>query len=103
MKKILFMMALSVLFAAPSFAAVTVEETTDAECLINGGYSQSFAEDVFVLKNRAVSKPVEPLYEKSQNILVRGFRKLFGYIDPAQEEYDKLHHDIKLSPSFTDL
>ena len=103
MKKILFTVALLSCFTIPCLAAVTVEETTDAEHLINAGYSQCFAEDVFIQKNRAMSKPIEPLYEKSQNIFVKGFRKLFGYVDPAQEEYDKLHHDVKLSPSFTDL
>ena len=102
-KNLLFLFALILFFTAPSFADIMVEEATDAEYLINSGYSQAIAEDVFMLKNRASGKTVEPLYEKSSNIVVKGWRKLFSYIDPAQETYDRIHHDIKLAPSFSDL
>lgn len=102
-KELIFGIALAALMVAPCIAAVTVEETTDAEHLINQGFSQTFAEDVFVQKNRANGKPIEPLYEKSQNKFVKFCRAIFAYVDPAQETYDKLHHDIKDAPSFFDL
>ena len=102
-RKILIAMALFALLAFPVKAAVTVEETTDAEYLINSGFSQTLAEDVFMLKNRVAGKPVEPLYENSNNVFVKGWKKFFSYLDPAQESYDKLHHDIKMVPSFSDL
>lgn len=102
MKKSLFLFLLAFVMT-PVFAEVTVEETTDAEYLINSGYSQALAEDVFMQKNRIAGNPIEPLYEKSGNVLVKGWKKLFSYIDPAQESYDRLHHDIKLSPSASDL
>ena len=102
-KKLLFLFALILFFTAPSFADIMVEEATDAEYLINSGYSQAMAEDVFMLKNRATGKTVEPLYEKPSNIVVKGWRKLFSYIDPAQDNYDRIHHDIKLSPHPSDL
>ena len=102
-KKLLLAIALMAFLVVPSMASVTVEETTDAECMINAGYSQALAEDVFMLKNRALSKPVEPLYEKSQNVFVRGWRKFYSYFDPAQENVDRIHHDIQMSPSPTDL
>ena len=102
-RNLLFAIALMAFITVPAMAAVTVEETTDAEYLINAGYSQAVAEDVFMLKNRANGKSIEPLYEKSQNFLVRGWKKFYAYIDPAQEEPDRLHHDVKLSPSNTDL
>ena len=102
MKKILFLTLLS-LFIIPAFAAITVEESTDAECLINAGYSQSFAEDVFISKNRGTSKPIESLYEKSSNKFVRAWKSFFAYIDPALESADRVHHDIKLSPAVSDL
>ena len=102
-KNLLFLFALILFLTAPSFADITLEEATDAEYLINSGYSQALSEDVFILKNRATGKTIEPLYEKPSNIVVKGWRKLFSYIDPAQEAYDKIHHDIKLAPSFSDL
>ena len=61
------------------------------------------AEDVFMLKNRANAKPVEPLYEETQNKLVKAWKKVYAYIDPSQDSHDRLHHDIKRSPSWTDL
>jgi len=91
------------LLSLPGFAAVTPSESIDAEYLTNGGFSESFAEDVLIQRNRALGRPVEPLYNKSQNFIVKGWNKLRGYIDPGLEEADKLHHDIKLSPAFTDL
>ena len=78
MKRILFLSIASLaFFAAPSLADVTVEQTTDAEYLINSGFSQAVAEDVFMLKNRANGNAIEPLYEKSQNKFVKGWRKFY--------------------------
>ena len=103
MKKELLVFILGLFLVNPSFAAVTIEQTTDAEYLINSGYSQVVAEDVFMQKNRLAGATIEPLYEKSDNAFVKCWKKLFSYIDPAQEAQDRIHHDIKLSPSFTDL
>lgn len=100
---LLFLLVAAAFMSAPVMAEVTVEQTTDAEYIINAGYSQSMAEDMFMLKNRASGKPIEPLYEKSQNKFVRGWKKFYSYIDPAQEADDRIHHDIHLSPSFSDL
>lgn len=102
-EKLLFTFVLVALIALPTIASVTTEESTDAEYLINSGYSQVMAEDIFMQKNRVTGKPIEPLYEKSQNILVRGWRKFYSYIDPAIDRPDRLHHDIKISPSMSDL
>lgn len=103
-RNLLFAMALSVLFVAPSMAGVTVEESTDAEYLINSGFSQTVAEDVFVQKSRVRGHAIEPLYERSQNKFVVFLRKAYAYIDPAVDEpTERLHHDIKMSPSFSDL
>lgn len=102
-RNLLFLVALCVFITVPTMAAVTVEETTDAEYLINSGYSQAVAEDVFMSKNRASGKPIEPLYEKSQNKFVRVCKKFYAYLDPGVEEEDRIHHDIHLSPSLSDL
>ncbi len=102
-KNLLYLVILGFMLVFPVKAAVTVEESTDAEYLINAGYSQSFAEDVFVQKNRVLGKPIEPLYEKSQNKFVRACRKFYSYLDPSIENVDKIHHEIKLSPAVSDL
>ena len=102
-RELLFGLLLAAFLTTPCLAAVTVEESTDAEFLLNSGYSEITAEDVFMLKNRANGKPVEPLYEKSQNKFVKFCKAVYAYLDPSQEEYDKLHHDVKLSPSYSDL
>ena len=102
-KGLLFLVALFMVLVSPAFAEVTIEQTTDTEYLINSGYSQAIAEDVFMVKNRSVGAPIEPLYETSSNIFVRGWKKFYSYLDPAQDAVDRLHHDIKLSPSYTDL
>ena len=102
-RNLLFAMVLTALISVPVMAAMTVEESTDAEYLINGGYSQMAAEDVFMAKNRASGKAIEPLYEKSQNKFVRACKKFYGYIDPSIDEQDRIHHDIQPSPSYSDL
>ena len=105
MKK--FTMLLTILglsITVPVMASVSIEETTDAEYLINSGYSQVTAEDVFMLKNRSTGKPIEPLYEKSQNKFVKICKKIYAYIDPTIDDQDsRLHHDTQLSPSISDL
>lgn len=102
-RNLLFAITIVAFSVLPTIASVTLEETTDAEYLMNSGYSQAVAEDVFMLKNRANGRPIEPLYDKSQNVFVRGLKKIYAYIDPSIEEPDRLHHDIKLSPSVSDL
>lgn len=102
-RNLLFAIALTMFFAVPVMAAVTVEETTDAEYLINAGYSQATAEDVFMMKNRVNGRAIEPLYDKPQSAFVRGWRKFYAYLDPSIDNEDRLHHDIQLSPSSTDL
>ena len=88
MKKSLFYFILvALIIALPVQAKVTVEESTDAEYLINAGYSQVVAEDVHMLKNRVNGKSIEPLYEQSNssNKFVKYWRKLYAYLDPAQD------------------
>ena len=96
-------MILSTINTIPAHASMTVEESTDAEYLINSGFSQLTAEDVFMQKNRVTGKPIEPLYEKSQNKFIKACKRFYAYIDPGIDTPDRLHHDIKQSPSITDL
>lgn len=104
MKRNLFLaLVLCVAFGLQASASITVEQTTDPEYLINGGYSEAAAEEVLIVKNRAAGKPVEPLYEKKNSKFVRFWRNLYGYIDPATDTDERLHHDIQMSPSYRDL
>ena len=104
MKKSLFVTLFLIgVLVLPAKSAVTVEEMTDTEHLINSGYSQMFAEDVFVQKNRLTGQPIEPLYEKSENRVTRILKTIYAYIDPAQELPDRIHHDIVNKPSYSDL
>ena len=96
---VIFLAVLSV----PVRASVTVDEVSEPEYLINSGYSQAVAEDVFVTKNRATGKPIEPLYETSSNRYVRWWKTFWAYLDPARDEVDRIHHDIELTPSYKDL
>lgn len=102
-KSLLITLFLLGVLVLPAKSAVTVEESTDTEYLINSGYSQVLVEDVFVQKNRASARPIEPLYEKSENRVARILKTIYAYIDPAQETPDKIHHNIKDKPSYSDL
>jgi len=102
-KSLLFGILLATICALPVVASVTVEETTDPENLINSGYSEAAAEDVFIQKNRVAGKPAEPLYDKNQNVVVKFVKGFFSYVDPGRDNVDRLHHDIKRSPSYSDL
>lgn len=105
MNRKIILLSLMLSFAAmiPAIAEVTPEQMTDPEYVVNQGYSRLMAEDVYVVKNRATGKPIEPLYNKNQNILIKGWKALWGYIDPANDRYDRIHHNIKPSPSVSDL
>jgi hypothetical protein len=103
-KFLLFLFVFSLLASTSVKATMTNDESTDAEYLINSGYSQTMAEDIFMLKNRMSGQSIEPLYEKNESPLVRGWRKFYSAIDPSvSNDDDRLHHDIKMSPSITDL
>ncbi len=100
---ILLSLLLSVLAVMPAMSAVTPGQVTDAEYLMNAGYSQLTAEDVLILKNRANGKAPETLYSRDQNGFVRGWKAFWGYLDPSRDEFDRVHHNIQPSPAFSDL
>ena len=102
-RNLLFAIVLAAFVTVPVLAAVTVEEMTEPEYIINAGYSQQTAEDVFMQKNRVNGKPVEPLYTKKHNKITNFYKRVWGYLDPAIDEADRLHHDVSPSPSFSDL
>lgn len=100
---ILLSLILSAIVLVPAMASVTTEQLSEPEFLMNQGYSQQATEDVYVLKNRALGNPAEPLYQKNRNAFVKGWRAFWGYVDPARDEADRIHHDVQPSPSYKDL
>ena len=102
-RNLLLITALFTALCVQSHAAITVEQMTEPEYIINNGYSETTAEEVLILKRRAAGEPVEPLYDRSHSKFVRFWRNVFGYIDPAQDTDERLHHDIHQSPNFRDL
>lgn len=84
-------------------ASVTTEQITNPEILINNGYSEALAEDVFMLKNRVNGVPVEPLYDKNNNKFIKVLKNVYSYIDPTVDNEEIYHHNIRRSPSFKDL
>jgi len=103
MRRSVIILGLFLFLCSQAHAAITVEQATDPEYMINGGFSEATAEDVLIAKNRANGKPVEPLYEKSNNPFVKFLKYVHAYIDPSIESDERYHHDIHLSPSFKDL
>ena len=99
----LLSLILSVIAVMPAIAGVAPEQVTDPEYVLNQGYSQQTAEDVILLKNRATGQPPESLYDKNNNVIVRTWKTFWGYVDPAHDEVDKIHHNIKMYPSYSDL
>lgn len=102
-RNLLLITAICLAFSLRASASITPEQASDPEYLINSGFSEMAAEEVEVMKNRTAGKPVEPLYDKSHNKFVRFWRNIYGYIDPAVDTDERLHHDIHPSPSWRDL
>lgn len=104
MKRRFILLSLVSAFAVvPAMASINAEQFSEPEFLMNQGYSQQAAEDVFMEKNRVTGQPVEPLYNKNRNIFVKGWKSFWGYLDPAREDADRIHHNIDPTPSFRDL
>ena len=105
MKKNLLIMLFLLIACISVNAEVTVQQTTEAEYMINSGYSELTAEQVHVVKNRIAGNACEPLYEKKsdKNKFLRFLKRTYSYLDPSQEDDFKYHHDIKMYPAVTDL
>ena len=104
MKKNLFIAIVFMTFAFnQANASVTVEQSTEPDYIINNGYSSATAEEITIVKSRIAGKPYEPVSAQSHNKFVRFWRNVYGYLDPAQDTDERIHHDIHLSPNVRDL
>ena len=104
-RRFILLSLVSMMAVVPAMASIGADQFSDPEFMVNQGYSQQVAEDAFVQKNRATGQPIEPLYNSSRNrnIFVKGWKAFWGYLDPARDEADRIHHDISPTPSFRDL
>lgn len=106
MKKRFLITGLLILFALPSFAELTVEDTVNPEYLKNRGYSQAtinITQKVRAQSNgEPLAEPVEnPIYK---NPAVKFVRRVFMYIDPSIDDHTFMNdHDINTSTRFDDL
>ncbi|MBQ8668724.1 hypothetical protein IJ472_03010 [bacterium] len=105
MKKLL-LIAIAATIPAMAQAAVSVDQATQTEVLLNNGFSKQTADMVNISKSRATGREYysddERAFQK-QNKFVRFWRKLYVYADPAAEDYSYYHHSTDTTPSYTDL
>ena len=101
-RNLLLVLALFAFASVQANAAVTPEQMTEPDYVINSGYSEATAEEIMLIKNRVNGKPAEPMY-RSHNKFVRFCRNIYGYLDPAQDTDERIHHDIHQSPNARDL
>ena len=105
MKKLLLIAMLATIPAVAQ-ATISVDQASNPEVLINNGFSKQTADIVSVGKARATGRAYYTEDEKAfqkQNKIVKFWRKLYVYTDPAAEDYSFYHHDTKTTPSYTDL
>ena len=102
-RNLLLILALFTIACIQSGAAVTVEQSTEPDYLINNGYSETTAEEIMLVKNRVNGKSAESAVLKKHNKFVRFCRNVYGYLDPSQDTDERIHHDIHMSPNYKDL
>ena len=106
MKKRFLIIALTTLFALPSFAELTVKDTVDTNYMKNQGYSnaliQSTQKTIARNNGEPLTEPVEKEYYNQP--VIKAVRRFFMYIDPAYDDHSFVNdHHIKTSPSYDDL
>lgn len=99
--RILFLTASILSVSLCANAEVSVGQTTSAEYLKNSGYSQNTADLVDLQKHRATGTATVEAPQKT--LPVRWFKKIHTYLDPSLDDGTFGKHDIKPSPSSTDL
>lgn len=106
MKKRFLITGLLILFALPSFAELTVEDTVSQDYMKNNGYSQA---TINATKKLTAQANGEPLAEAEENKIYRNpavkfVRRVFMYIDPSLDDHSFMNdHEIHTSPRFDDL
>lgn len=106
MKKHLLIIGLTVLFALPSFAELTVEEAVSPDFMRNHGYSSALInatqKSIAQSNGEPLTEPIEKEYYNQP--FVKFVRRVFMYIDPSLDDHSYMNdHDIRLTPSYEDL
>jgi len=104
--KILLFASVLMLIPLNANSAVTVDQSTSRDYVMNQGFSEETYETITVEKNRGVGKEYYTAREKRDRELpkiVRFFRKFYSYTDPGAEDFSFYHHNLETTPSYTDL
>ena len=106
MKKRLLIIGLTMLFTLPSYAELTVKDTTSTDYMKNHGHSSAIIyatqKSIAQSHGEAYSMPEEKEYYNQP--FVKYVRKFFMYIDPSYDDHSFMNdHDIHTSPSYEDL
>mgnify|MGYP006988883437 CR=1 FL=1 len=103
MRKVFLALILLSTISIQAEARISTDQLTEPDYVINNGYSEAMAEQITIQKNRIAGQPAEPLYEKKHNKFFRFVSNVYGYLDPAYDTDERIHHDIHMSPSARDL
>ena len=89
-----------------AYSAVTVDQATSRDYILNQGFSEDTYEIITVEKNRGVGKEYYTAAERTDrnmNPVLRFFRKFYAYTDPGAQDFSFYHHNNVPVPSYTDL
>lgn len=106
MNKKFLITGLLILFAIPSFAEVTVEDTHNSDFLRNSGYSDPIvrATQKQVAIDNAEEYELAPVeYRKNSCGFIKGLKRVFIYIDPALDDNTFMNRNITTTPKFNDM
>lgn len=106
MNKKFLITGLLLLFAIPSFAEVTVEDTHNPDFLRNSGYSDPMikATQKQVAIDNAEEYELAPVeYKKNSCAFVKGLKRFFIYIDPALDDNTFMNRNITTTPDYHDM
>lgn len=99
-KLLLLVAIVGIISGLSADAAVSVDRTLDQDYLKNNGYSTQIYNTIQVGRARALG---QEFYTEEETAKNRKWRKIYGYIDPAGEDFSFYHHDIKATPTPNDL
>ncbi|MBR1461387.1 hypothetical protein IJ596_07155 [bacterium] len=103
---ILLVASAMMLIPLSAHSAVTVDQTTSRDYIMNQGFSEDTYEIVTVSKNRSLGKEYYTAKERRDQELpkiVRFFRKFYTYAEPGADDFSFYHHNQQAAPSYTDL
>ena len=104
--KVLLLTSMMMLIPLWANSAITVDQSTSKEFVMNQGFSEDTYEIITVEKNRGVGKEYYTAAERRDrelNPVLRFFRKLYSYTDPGAQDFSFYHHNNNPVPVYSDL